>query len=231
MKQTVYIVADDGERLDFTLDVGKRSKLSLSVREGRLTVRVPVNYSTAQVKSFINENLEWVRSSLERSIDKSGLPRRFEDGECIRLLGEELVISAVKAPRHFEPRIEGGRLLVSVSPSGAADRQYMASQVMGFITDLAKREIFDSIMINSQKMGLYPKQVTVKSMTASWGRCSSEGNISINYKVVAYSRRHIDYVCIHELAHLEYMDHSPQFWALVGKFCPDWKELRGSMRS
>jgi hypothetical protein len=68
-------------------------------------------------------------------------------------------------------------------------------------------------------------------MTASWGRCSSEGNISMNYKVIAYPKKNIDYVCIHELAHLRHMNHSRDFWALVEKYCPDYRQIRDSMRA
>ena len=107
----------------------------------------------------------------------------------------------------------------------------MVRQVQTFIVELANREITESMQRLTAQMGLFPKKITVKDLSASWGRCSSNGTISINYKVAAYSKAHIDYVCIHELAHLVHMDHSADFWELVGRYCPDWKKLRGSMRS
>lgn len=223
------MVTKGGERIEFTLDRGKRSRISLTVREGRLTVRVPMNFSAAQVRSFIEENLEWVHSTLGASEKRYGLPRRFEDGERIRLLGQELTVTAVMADRYFPPFIEDSRLKVAVCEDSS--REYMQRQIQSFIYKLALAEISDSMKTYSAKMGLYPNKVTVKDLTASWGRCSSNGNISVNYKVVAYSKRHIDYVCIHELSHLRYMDHSRQFWDLVSLYCPDWKAIRDSMRT
>lgn len=227
-KYNTYVITKGGERIDLVLDTGKRTRWTLAVSEGRLTVRVPYNFRTDQVKTFIEDNLEWIHSALERSAERCGLPQTFENGEHIRLLGSDLVITAVDSDRYFSPEIREGKLLVAVC--GTAGYEYMVRQVKGFIGELAAAEIRTAMEKCSKLMGLFPKKVTVKDMSASWGRCSSSGNISVNYKVVTYSRTHIEYVCIHELAHLVHMDHSPQFWELVGRFCPDWKKLRDEMR-
>ncbi|SEK81092.1 M48 family metallopeptidase [Ruminococcus albus] len=224
-----YTTLSDGRRIDFTLDRGRRRNAVLAINEGRLTVRVPERFDVSQIRSFIEQHIEWIDLNLEKSAKHSGLPRTFEDGEEIRLLGQKTVITAVKSDRYFKPRIEDGNLLIAVC--GSVDREYMVRQVQTFIVELANREITESMQRLTAQMGLFPKKITVKDLSASWGRCSSNGSISINYKVAAYSKAHIDYVCIHELAHLVHMDHSTDFWELVGRYCPDWKKLRGSMRS
>ncbi len=80
-------------------------------------------------------------------------------------------------------------------------------------------------------MGKAPQKLTVKTMSSRWGSCTSKGNIAINSKVVQFSRECIMYVCIHELCHLEHMDHSKDFWAMVEKYCPDWKRIRKIMNN
>lgn len=228
-KLRTYITVSDGRRVEFTLDRGKRRNAALAINEGKLTVRVPERFDPGQIKRFIEEHLEWIEKNLESSARSSGLPQTFEDGEEIRLLGQWLVVTAVKSDRYFKPKVENGRLLVAVCDDST--HEYMIRQVQTFIVQLANREITESMQRLTVGMGLFPKKVTVKDLSASWGRCSSTGNISINYKVVTYSKDHIDYVCIHELAHLVHMDHSVEFWELVEKYCPNWRSLRGSMRS
>ncbi len=223
-----YIITKDGEQVEFTLDVSDRKRWALAAREGRLTVRVSKGYNAAQVREFIENNIEWIHSAISKTAEKSGMPYRYEDGEVIRLLGERLTVSFVNSDRYFKPRISEGKLLVSVCDQ--CDREYAAGEIGGFIFSLAEKEVRESMDRLTKNMGLMPKKVTLKSMTASWGRCSSDGNISINYKVITYSKRHIDYVCIHELAHLKYMNHSVEFWSLVEKYCPGWREIRESMR-
>lgn len=227
-RTNTYIITNDGERVDFTLDVSDRKRWALAAQEGRLIVRVSRGYNAARVREFIESNLDWIHSAIGRTAEKSGLPQKYEAGEVIRLLGERLTISLVNSDRYFKPEISEGKLLVSVCPQ--SDKAYASGEIGRFIFSLAEKEIRESMDRLTKITGLVPKKVTLKSMTASWGRCSSDGNISINYKVVTYSKRHIDYVCIHELAHLKYMNHSGEFWALVEKYCPDWREIRKSMR-
>jgi Predicted metal-dependent hydrolase len=228
-KYSTCITLKDGRELPFILDRGRRSRAVLAVNEGRLTVRVPEGFGVDKIKRFIEDNLEWVEKNLSLSAKQSGLPVTFEDGEEIRLLGEPLVITAVKSDRYFKPKTEDGKLMVAVCDDSS--HEYMIRQVQTYIVMLANSEITESMKRLTKLTGLYPKKITVKDLSASWGRCSSSGNISINYKVVTYSKAHIDYVCIHELCHLRHMDHSADFWALVEKYCPDWRRLRGSMRA
>ena len=228
-KFNTCVTLPDGRELPFVLDRGRRSKAVLAVNEGRLTVRVPQDFRPDKIKRFIEDNLGWIDKNLELSAKQSGLPVTFEDGEEIRLLGQPLTITAVKSDKYFKPEIDDGRLLVAVCDDSS--REYMIRQVQTFIVMLANAEITESMKRLTKAMELYPRKITVKDMSASWGRCSSGGNISINYKVVTYSKAHIDYVCIHELCHLVHMDHSAEFWALVEKYCPEWRSLRGSMRA
>lgn len=228
-KVHTYTTLTDGRRLDFILDRGRRRNAVLAINEGRLTVRIPERFDPAQIRSFIEQHLDWIDLNLEKSAKHSGLPVTFDNGEEIRLLGEKAVITAVNSDRYFKPRLENGRLLIAVC--GSIDKEYMIRQVQTYIVELANREITESMQRLTAVMGLFPKKITVKDLSASWGRCSSNGSISINYKVAAYSKAHIDYVCIHELAHLVHMDHSADFWKLVERYCPDWKKLRSSMRS
>lgn len=223
-----YIITEDGERIDFTLDVSDRKRWVLAAQEGRLIVRVSKGYKAVMVREFIESNLDWIRSALGKTAEKCGLPQTFENGEVIRLLGEKTTISYVNSDRYFKPYISEGKLVVAVCPQ--SDKSYAAGEINKAIISLAEKEVRESMDRLTKIMGLFPKKVTLKSMTASWGRCSSDGNISINYKVVTYSKRHIDYICIHELAHLKYMNHSGEFWALVEKYCPDWRKLRDSMK-
>ena len=228
-KYPSYVVTSRGERVDFVLDRSRsRKKVVLAVSDGRLTVRVPERFDAARVSGFIEDNLEWIHAQLEKSAEKPGLPREYRDGERFQLLGEEWVMAVVESQRYFSPRLENGQLLVAKDPQDSSG--YIRRQVGEFITKLACEEIDESIRRLSKATGLVPAKVTVKELNASWGRCSSGGNISINYKIVKFSKAHIDYVCMHELAHLEHMDHSPAFWGLVERYIPDWKALRASMR-
>ena len=82
----------------------------------------------------------------------------------------------------------------------------------------------------SQRMGLYPTQIRITSARRRFGSCSSEGHICYSWRLMQYPPEAIDYVVVHELAHLKHMNHSPALHALVAKYLPDHKARRALLR-
>lgn len=74
------------------------------------------------------------------------------------------------------------------------------------------------------------KKVTIKNITSRWGSCSSKRNLNFSYKIVLLSPELADYIFVHELCHLQEMNHSKNFWNLVAKTFPQHKELRKQLK-
>ena len=76
----------------------------------------------------------------------------------------------------------------------------------------------------------YPK-LRLRSMRSRWGVCNIKTNvITLNKELIRYDIKCLDYVCIHELAHLLEGNHSKKFWNIVSKYCSNYKEIRKEMR-
>ena len=73
-------------------------------------------------------------------------------------------------------------------------------------------------------MGVKYSRITITGAKTRFGSCSSKGNISYSYRLMLYSEEAIDYVVVHELAHLVEMNHSQRFYAIIEKILPDYKE-------
>lgn len=74
--------------------------------------------------------------------------------------------------------------------------------------------------------GLNPNKIRIRNIKYAWGTCSINKNITINYNLIKYSEQAIRYVILHELCHLKYMNHSKEFWSLVFKYMPDYKQIK-----
>jgi len=78
----------------------------------------------------------------------------------------------------------------------------------------------------SAKLGVNHHKVTIRGQRSRWGSCSRKGNLSFNWKLMMAPEAVIDYVVIHELAHLKQMNHSKKFWQLVAEHCPEWHDCK-----
>ena len=79
-------------------------------------------------------------------------------------------------------------------------------------------------------MGVRVGKVRVRRLKSRWGSCSSQGNLSFSLHLAQLPKPLVDYVVVHELAHLREMSHSPAFWAEVAAVMPDYGVRRQQMR-
>jgi len=78
--------------------------------------------------------------------------------------------------------------------------------------------------------GLSYNKIYIRDQKTCWGSCSTKKNLNFNYKILFLSKELRDYVVVHELCHLQEMNHSPKFWALVAKTIPNHKEVRRELK-
>ena len=75
-------------------------------------------------------------------------------------------------------------------------------------------------------MGVRWRRISIKDQRTLWGSCSVRGNLNFNWRLVLAPPDVMDYVVIHELAHLREMNHSRRFWAIVAEFAPEYRRHR-----
>lgn len=218
----------NGKKLDYLLDTGKRSGSYLNVKDGVLTVRLPYGGTPRQAEELIRSHIDWIEKKLADSTDKSRLPQGFFDGEDFALLGRRRALKIEHSAEYRPPLLEENTLTVYISPNGT---QADAARIFQrYVCELCEKYVRDAFAVYSEKLGLYPRKITLKKMTSRWGSCSSNGNISINIDLICFGKECIDYVVVHELCHLKHMNHGAEFWELVSTCCPNYKQLREIMK-
>lgn len=119
------------------------------------------------------------------------------------------------------------KLFADLSKSAIADLG-LTDENINEIKQNADDKIFARSLFWAKKMRLISKYKTcqIKNYKSKWGSCDNKGNITFNWRLALLGQEYIDYVIIHELSHLKYLDHSKSFWDYVSKWCSGVSELR-----
>lgn len=199
----------------------KRRTIALILeRDGSLTVRAPKRATLLDIHGFIAEKTDWILRSREKLKAMVAHPKKeFVDDERFLFLGDEYELRLVP-PQRPALKFDGGfTLSTSASDRGeAAFTKWYKTQAMTVFTE----RVYHYATLH----GFEPKQVKVNSAKTRWGSCTSSGTINFTWRLVMAPLEIIDYVVLHELAHLKVKNHSPRFWKLVEKICPDFKRQR-----
>jgi predicted metal-dependent hydrolase len=139
------------------------------------------------------------------------------------VFNEKMGIGAVKIG------FQSGKCVFEYNPKMMRD-ELLLEKLDGFYRKEVKKIVPPLVEKWSEIMGLKPKTVTFRKAKSRWGSCSSKGGLSFNIYLAKLPIECIEYVVVHELAHLAHHNHGKQFWALVVRYIPDFANLRKSMK-
>lgn len=203
----------------------KRRTIALIVeRDGSLTVRAPRRATLKDIQGFIVKKTNWILRSREKL--KAIVPLRkkdYVDGERFLFLGTEYELRLVP-PQRPALKFDGGFTL-STSARERGEQAFIK-----WYKTQAWAVFNERVRHYAAQHGFEPKQVKVNSAKTRWGSCTSNGTINFTWRLVMAPMEVIDYVVLHELAHLRIKNHSPRFWKLVESLCPDFKRHRKWLR-
>jgi predicted metal-dependent hydrolase len=221
----------DGCSVHYTLKRSNRARYGrLEVgSESGLTVVVPAGYKIDRVRLFILPKHRWITEKLGKYgyLESTQKQQGLKPGDSLPYLGRNMRIETRESPDHAgDVRLCQQSLVVSVSPGNA--RINMALEK--WYRDEAEKKI--RIMVDGLcgRMGLSYNRVKLKGQRTIWGSCSPRHNLNFNWRLVMTPEPVIEYVLVHELAHLREMNHSPRFWKIVEQYCPRWREHRRWLR-
>jgi hypothetical protein len=217
-----------GEPVGYTL-VRRRGRrgVGLKVDSSGLTVSAPLSVPLARVEKMVLESESWVLGKLAIWRERQVPVHVWEDGASLPYLGQSLVLRVRPGARAMAV-LDGAELRVA-APAGveeAVRRATIAWYRRAALVHFAQRAFFFSRLA-----GLAPPRVMISSANSRWGSCNSRREVRLAWRLVKARPALVDYVVCHELAHLRHMDHSREFWAEVGRLCPDYRTLREELEA
>jgi len=217
-------IAIDGREIEvkFKRHAQARRLIVRLDRKGEaVTVTVPPRASRKEALAFVDKSRDWIAGRLERQ------PRAiaFAPGSEILLRGTAHLII-------HEPDRRG-----LVSTAGAPARILVpgdAAHLKRRLTDWLKREAKRDLLMASERharmIGVTFRKLSIRDQASRWGSCSADGSLSYSWRLILAPSHVLDYVAVHEVAHLKHMNHGMRFWRLVLAHCPRAGEARDWLR-
>ena len=210
-----------GQIIAYTLHQAARRRLALSIDERGLRVGAPRSITLKDIEDFVRANTQWVLAKLDEYASRAPRQLRVQHGIRLPILGAGVEVRVADGANRS--RWETGLLILEARAN--ADVNALAKRAL----QRRAQELF------LQRIGFYKSKISrpipplsLSSARTRWGSCSATG-IRLNWRLIHLPLHLIDYVVAHELAHLEQMNHSPRFWAVVGRMVPDYKAARAEL--
>ncbi|MPM28005.1 hypothetical protein SDC9_74522 [bioreactor metagenome] len=193
--------------------------------DGRVLVTAPKRLTATEIAAFVHSKLDWIHKQQDRI---AGLPRpvpqRYETGETLFVWGKPYLLQ-VETAKHNSLTLQGDRAVLSVREKSTLIQR--EAFVKEWYREELKAEIAKYLPKWEQATGLCCQSWQTKAMKTRWGTCNPKTrkiwlSLSLAKKPVSC----LEYVLLHELAHLKVQNHGPEFQAFLDCHMPGWRELK-----
>lgn len=203
--------------VEYKVDIQRKNNKNIYVRiKEDLTIQVSARKFTTkkEIKSLLDNNQEFLRKTISKRKKENNKKNQF------LIFGEPYEIVVM-------PQFKNIKMVDKViyTPDENKLDKWLKKEM--------KRIFEDRVRINYMRFTEnipYP-EVKIRTMKTRWGVCNRKKRyITLNSNLIKESVDKLDYVIIHELSHFVHFDHSKEFWAVVAKYCPKYKQIRKDLR-
>ena len=205
----------------------KRRTAAIKVEPGQVRVLVPHWVDDRWIEGWVAEKRHGIIQKQQRLAEQGeAFEIRIAQQSEIPFLGQTLRLDWQYGSRNHVERV-GDQLRVILSRRGSRPEvERVTDLVKSWYQTQAQSYLSEGLQHWQQITGLVASGLTVKSFRRRWGSCDNRGHVSLNWRLVMAPADQVDYVIVHELAHLKHFNHSKRFWALVATFVAQYNTLR-----
>ncbi len=208
----------------------KRNNCRVSIRKKAINIRIPYFLSEEERHRQLTDLKQWAINQLKDNPErfKPEAQKEYKDGDTIAVGDNEYILKiGFKDKLGSSARIEGSAIQLSISSnlSKETHNNHISTLLSRCIAKKRIPELKERIYeLNKNHFNQPLNKIFFKHNKSNWGSCSSAGNINISTRLLFAPDDVLEYVCVHELAHLIELNHSKNFWRLVEKAIPDYKK-------
>lgn len=208
---------------------------SAVIRNKKIIIRLSSKLSKKVQKEHCQTLLRRMIKTLEKKDFKA--VKMWKNGQFIDACDKTYLLQITQANRKTSSaKIKEGNIIEVKLPFDLCHSEPQAKNLSSLIRKTiasANNEWLEDLVaeLNETHFGFKYREVRWKNFQSRLGHCTAKNEIAICTRLILLPKNLLEYVIIHELAHVKQKNHGPKFWALVEKACPDWKQKRKELRS
>ena len=200
----------------------------IHIKNSKVIVKAPKKMLDSQIAKIVESKRNWIYEKINKIQEQD-----YKNGDFIKVLGKDYILN-IDFSKIAEPKIQlnEGQVLVQLPKNrkNKNNTEIIKELVSNLYMSIAEKEVAMQMALVTRIVGIRPNKYRIKKIKTAWGTCTSNKNITINSELMKYDREVIQYVVLHEICHLKYMNHSKKFWDMVAKYMPDYKEAEKELK-
>ena len=201
----------------------RRKTLEITVdRGGELIISAPCDADEALMAGFVREKRFWIYTKLaeKQTREQPVVGKEFVSGEGFAYLGRSYRLLLVEQ-QEVPLKLEAGRFKLRRSLALQGRKQFIH-----WYTDHAGTWLRRRVRNWAPRLGVEPARLEVRDLGFRWGSCGQGGTVNFHWATILFPASIVDYVIVHELAHLIEPNHGPEFWLLVKRALPEYQQRK-----
>ena len=229
MKKIKY----ENKTIAYTVSKAKVKNLYISIQNGEVVVKAPWYVTGSQIQEVVESKRAWIMQKLEEYKASPRKVKEYTNGEKFQILGESYYLNIYYqdiTTAMLNVENEKINIILPLIYSEEDNTEQIKKMINKMYNMIAEKEVEIAMEKTRKMVGLAPEEYRIKKIKTAWGSCSSTKKITINQDLIMYSRKALEYVVLHEICHLKYMNHSKKFWEMVEKYMPDYKDAEAELK-
>ncbi len=211
---------------EYSIKRARRKTLGLFVKDGQVEVRTPYFVNHADVHQWVAEKADWVHKRLAEHAQQQLEKPAISHGGSILFLGQQRQLEMLPG----NPAIDENNDNIVITHRSNTNIHTLLEK---WLKQEAQHYLLERVQEIAVIMGESARisEIQFRKTRSKWGHCTSKGVLQFNWLIIMAPPEVIDYLIIHEISHLQHMNHSAKFWERVTLFCADYKIHRNWLKN
>lgn len=220
----------EGQKIPAKVYHEKRKASRASIGRKHVILRIPIRFGAAQQQQTFDWFVDWLKKTFKakKELFQRFVGKTYKSGDVLTVGKRAYTLDIrLEERKHHSAKLKNG--IISLHLNKNVEGTERSKAIRHLLSRLVAKDFKPTITqrvlaLNQQFFQKPVKSVNLKYNLSNWGSCSSKGNVNLSTRLLFAPDSVIDYVIIHELAHLIEMNHSSKFWRLVKNAMPNYKD-------